>query len=323
MALINGLTDVSVRLTALAAAPLVFQAADTIDLWFQSQSQSRRTVIAKLVSLSLSSGAKIGLILVRAPLLAFAAVILLDVAISAIAISIAYRLHPTNGRWRVLSRKARDILRESWPYLLSGFSIIIYIRVDQIMLKQISGAGDLGIFAAAIGISQTWNIIPMTLATSFAPFVTRKRAESQSAYFDTLVTLFRSFGIIALLVSTTTALAAPLIIALLYGKSYAAASPVLMIHVFSNVFIYQGVAQQLWLINEGRARLSLVQTGAGGLISIAMNLALIPAFSAIGAAISALVSCFISSIGLNYFLARDLFWMQLGFRPSRLLPDSR
>ena len=39
-----------VLLTAVVGGTLLFQAADVVDLWFQSQSQSRRTVVAKLAA---------------------------------------------------------------------------------------------------------------------------------------------------------------------------------------------------------------------------------------------------------------------------------
>lgn len=67
MAWSNGFDDPSVSLTALAGGTLIFQAADTIDLWFQSQSQSRRTVVAKLIAYLVSNGVKVGLILMQAP----------------------------------------------------------------------------------------------------------------------------------------------------------------------------------------------------------------------------------------------------------------
>ena len=65
---LQGIQDRSVIITAIIGGNLVFQAADTVDLWFQSQSQSRRTVLVKLSAYLISNGIKISLILTR-PLL--------------------------------------------------------------------------------------------------------------------------------------------------------------------------------------------------------------------------------------------------------------
>ena len=65
-------------MTVIVGGVLVFQASDTVDLWFQSQSQSRRTVAAKLSAYLVSSGLKVLLVLSKAPLEAFALVTVFD-----------------------------------------------------------------------------------------------------------------------------------------------------------------------------------------------------------------------------------------------------
>src|SRR5688500_10078369 len=68
----------ALALTASVAGAVVFQASDTIDLWLQSQTQSRRTVFAKAVSYLAANGIKVGLILTKASLVAFAVVALVE-----------------------------------------------------------------------------------------------------------------------------------------------------------------------------------------------------------------------------------------------------
>ena len=145
MIIVNGWQDRSVYITALAGAILIFQAVDTIDLWFQSQSQSRRTVIAKLFSYFISNGIKVALILSKAPLIAFAVVVALESLISAIALIYAYRKFPCDNSWVYLKKKASEIINESWPFILSGLSIATYMRIDQIMIKEFLTDADLGI----------------------------------------------------------------------------------------------------------------------------------------------------------------------------------
>ncbi len=82
-----GDTD-TLTLTAVVSGTVIFQAADTIDLWFQSQTQSRRTVVAKAIAYVLNSMLKIGLILVKAPLLYFAVAGLVEFVLAAVALSV-------------------------------------------------------------------------------------------------------------------------------------------------------------------------------------------------------------------------------------------
>ncbi|MEY2884167.1 MAG: hypothetical protein RL490_1891 [Pseudomonadota bacterium] len=306
----------TIAMTAIVGGVLVFQAADTVDLWFQSQSQSRRTVMAKLTAYLGTAGVKVVLVLVGAPLIAFVAAFLLDFGAAALALILAYRRFPTGARWRYDGLVARRLLRESWPFLLSGLSITVYIRIDQIMLQALSGSYDVGIYAAAMPLSQIWQMIPTTLAISLAPVIARQKQAGNLAYENALRLAFRLFAGIALLVSLATMLAAPLLVPLIYGPAYLAAVPVLQIHVFGNVFVALGMAQSLWIANEGRGDLLLTQTLVGAAVALAGNWLLIPLYGPIGAAVAAVAAQFTAVLLVNLALARPLFWLQMGRRPG-------
>jgi PST family polysaccharide transporter len=308
---VNGPHDQSVKLTAITGSILVFQAVDTIDLWFQSQSQSRRTVLAKLVGYTISSTSKIFLILQKAPLIAFAAVTALDVIIAAISLTYAYKQFQTIKPWKSVGSRAAKLFYESYPYLLSGLSIMVYMRIDLIMIKNMLGTHELGIFAAALPISSVWNFIPMTLIVSLGPMIARKRIESPEAYYRSLAKIFRLFAGIGLLISIFVAFSAKPIIGILYGGGYSQAAGVLRIHIFTNIFINLGVAQSLWSINEGKGYISMYQTIVGAVISIVGNLILIPRFGIIGAAWVALLAQTGSAVVSNIVVAPQIFKLQL------------
>jgi O-antigen/teichoic acid export membrane protein len=303
-----------VLLMALAGGSLVFQAADTADLWFQSQSQSRRTVLAKLGALLLSNGCKVLLILVRAPLIAFAAVVAFEALVAAVGMAVVYRRFPTPGRWHVVAGQATLLLRQTWPFMLSGLSVMVYMRIDQIMIKNMLGGRALGIYAAALSVSQLWNVIPTTLVISLAPYIARRKMLGEAQYESALLLLFRVFGAVSLVVSAVTALASPMVVRLLYGSQYLQAAPILAIHVFSNFFVFQGVAQSLWLTNERAGGVALMKTLLGGIAAVCANLVLLPRFGVLGAAVSALVSFGISAVFSNLLYAPKIFLMQFGIR---------
>lgn len=304
-----------VIMVAIVGAIMLFQAGDTVDLWFQSQTQSRRTVVAKLSAYLLTAGFKVILVLVNAPLLAFAAAVLLDYAAAALALAVAYRRFPTAQDWSYDGDVASRLLRDSWPFLLSALSITIYMRIDQIMLKSLQGSYDVGIFAAALPLSQIWQMIPMTLAISFAPHVARQKLAGDVAYHQALALVFRLFTLLSLAAALATALAAPWLLPAIYGERYAASVPVLQIHVFTNVFIAMAVAQGLWIANEQRGDLLLIQTLAGALVALIGNWWAIPRYGPLGAAAVAVVAHLTSSLLVNRVAAPGLFRMQLGLAP--------
>lgn len=311
MAWLNGVNDRSVVLTALTGGGLIFQAVDTIDLWFQSQSQSRRTVLAKLTAYLLSSGVKVALILNNAPLIIFAAVVVLDGLVAAIGLVIAYRRFPCKNAWNGTYITAQKLLFESWPFILSGVSIMAYMRIDQIMIKEMLGAQQLGVYAAVLPLATAWQVIPMTLYASLAPFVARKKAEGEAAYWQALQKIFKTYALLGWLVCIPTAIFADLAVDILYGTHYKEGGAVLMIYVFTNLFINMGVAQGLWLLNERKAVISLVKAMVGAGVAIVGNWLLIPSFGITGVAVVAVVAQFTSAVLMNFLLSRRLFLMQL------------
>lgn len=311
MAWSNGLHDRSVILVALAGGTLVFQAADTIDLWFQSQSQSRRTVVAKLIAYSAACGVRVALILSHAPLVAFAVALAFEALASAIGLMLVYRAFPTARRWWVARDTIVAIVKESWPYMLSGVSIMIYMRIDQIMLKEMLGDRQLGIYAAMLPLSQIWTVIPMTVVTSMAPFVARMKRSNEEAYLKSLNHIFRFLSGISIVASLGTAILAGLAIRILYGPEFEDSARALSIHVFGNVFISLGVAQSLWQINENRPRISIYKTVTGAVANVLGNYLMIPVLGIEGAAIASVASQFISSFAANAVFDPKVFKIQL------------
>lgn len=311
MAWLNGLHDRSLVLTALAGGTLVFQAADTVDLWFQSQSQSRRTVLAKLVAYLISSGVKVALILNGAPLVAFAAVMVLDGLTAAIGLAVAYKRLPCNKRWSRAAGTARQLLTESWPFILGGISIMVYMRIDQIMIKEMLGARELGIYAAVLPLATLWQFIPMMLSASLAPFVARKKAESEAAYWQALQRIFKAYAVLGWLVCIPTVVLANWVVGILYGEQYQQGAMVLSIYVFTNLAINMGVAQGLWLLNERKAIISLYKTLVGAVVAILGNWLVIPYFGIAGVSCIAVLAMTSAAIFSNIFFSKRIFMMQI------------
>jgi O-antigen/teichoic acid export membrane protein len=292
--------------TMVLGGTMLFQAADTVDLWFQSQSQSRRTVLAKFVAYLLSNGVKVALLVAKAPLVALAAVTTLEAAALAAALACAYRRRQTDGRWRAGMAQAKELLHLCWPFMASSLMITVYLRIDQIMLKEMLGEKQLGIFAAALPFSQVWSVIPSTIVLSLAPLVARQMGEDPGRYREMLVKIFRFFAIVALVVSAATALLSPWIVGILYGPQYAASASILSVHVFVNLFAFQGLAQSLWVVNENVRGVTLFGTFLAAIIGVVANLWFIRSFGTIGAAYAVLVAQAFSVVVIPCLLRKDL-----------------
>jgi polysaccharide transporter, PST family len=278
-------------LIAISATILLFQAFDAIDFWFQSHVRSKYSVLARNASFLTVAAIRLCLVLSGAPLIAFAIAAALEYALSALGLVVVYRL---NGQrladWSPTKARAAALFNTSWPVMLSAFAFAVSMRIDQIVVAEILGKAELGIYAAAVRLSEFWYMVPAVIIHSVAPALARaKKADAQLYRQRTQRLLNLMVGLAYLVALPTTFLAGPLV-RLLYGPEFAAAGPVLAVHIWGVLFMNIGGVHNLWIIHEGLTRYALLSTSIGALSSIGINLLLIPQLGPLGAAIAAIIS---------------------------------
>lgn len=298
-------------IVAIVGSILFFQISDVIDLWFQSQLQSRRTVIAKGTSYLLAALIKILLILSGSGLIAFAIAIAVEAALALCALFFAYKLFRTSAKWQWSTSVAYQLLRQSWPLLLSGLSILLYMRISVIFLREYSGSSAVGIYTVGVSLSELWYFIPMALASSLAPYISRKRIEEGDAYTSLIRKAFSVMWILSLTVVAFNTLTAKYWVSILYGEQYKISAEIFEIHTLTFIPVCLGVIQSIWLINEKRSKLALYQALTGATLAIGLNFLLTPVYGAHGAALIAVFAQFTQAFLANAFLAPDLFRLQI------------
>ena len=167
---------------------------------------------------------------------------------------------------------------------------MVYMRVDQVMIGTILTDTDVGIYSVAVRMSEVWYVIPMAIAQSVAPSIVAARKAQNGSYerriaWLTAVLFWSSIGC-AILITFCGRWG----VAVLFGADYAEAGNVLQVHFWAGVFVSLGVASSQWLVAENKLRYSLLRTLTGLLVNLLLNLALIPVFGILGAAIATVIS---------------------------------
>jgi len=311
-------------LVGVLALGTVFQSFDTIDFWFQSRVESRFGVFAKNSTFLIVAAFKVSLILMHAPLFAFALAGSLEIFLGAIGLLVAYKKSGQHlFAWKVNSDRARQLVREGWPLALASMAVMVYMKIDQIMLGQMIGLREVGIYGAALRFSEVWYFIPVSLVASVAPSLTTARKTSTILYYARLENLFRLLVGIALVIAIPMTFVSGYLARTFYGPGYESAGPVLAIHIWAAPFVFLGVAQSPWTLNEGLTKLALARAACGAVINVLLNLVLIPTHGAVGAAVATTISYAMSAVVLNAFNSRTrrIFFMQL--RAMLVVPTRR
>jgi PST family polysaccharide transporter len=280
-----------VLLVACNAAMLVFQTSQVLDYHFQARMHSRPSVVAANIAYMAAMLLRLALLAIDAPIAWFGATLVIEAALAALLLWRAWvRDNDAQLRWRWHSPTARMLLRESWPLILSSMAVVIYMRVDQVMLAAMVGDAEVGQFSAALRIAEVWYFIPISIATAAFPVIVARRAEGEAvyeAYVQRLYDLMAWMGIgVALLIVAL----APIFVPMLYGSAYAQATSVLQVQAWAGIAVALSVVHSRWLLAEGLQRYGLYYTAAGAALNVTLNLLLIPDHGALGAAWATVVT---------------------------------
>lgn len=315
ISLLQESNTVTMWLVAILAMTGIFRTADTIDLWFQSQVQSKYSVVAKNIAYLLSTLFKVGLILTKAPLLTFAWATLAEIVLGAIGLIGIYQIKGfskiCNWKWNLAI--AKNLLRQSFPLIFSGFAILIFMKIDQIMLGEMKGDNEVGIYSAAVRISELWYFIPTTIVSSVAPAIYAAKEKSEHHYYKRIGQLLRLLTYISLAIAVPMTFLSDNIVLIMFGNSFIEAGSILSVHIWASLFVFMGVATSPWFIAEGLNNVSLGKTLLGAILNIILNLLLIPEYSGLGAAIATISSQAVAAFFSNAIdkRTRRLFTIQL------------
>lgn len=291
-----------------------FQPAWSVgELWFQSRLEARSAMVAQLGALVVGAAARLWLVHQSAGVRAFAAVLVVEMVVAGIALdALARRAGLRRAGVSFDTPTARRLVREAWPLLLSGFAVMLYLRLDAIMLRAMIGPAAVGVYAAAVRFTEIWYFVPGAVAASLLPSLLRARERGAQDYTERLQRIYDLNAALAYSFSIPLALAAPVVIRLAYGDAFAAAVPVLALHIWSSVFVFLGVARSQFLLNEGFTRFYLLATCAGLVVNAGLNWVLISRQGPIGAALATLVAQAVAAWLSSFFFAplRQTGWMQ-------------
>ena len=231
-----------------------------------------------------------------------------DLAVGLAAwIRVTYRLGwsaRTLGRalWgRPDTHVARDVVGYGLRGQVGGVITLLNLRLDFAILDAIVGPAALGAYAVASKYAELLRL-PGTALT----WVTYPRLAARSA--ETAARHARSLVRPTLLVVTAAALAAALlagpVIRLLYGDQFASATLPAQILILGMLGSGAAGVSSGYLYARGRPGLNSVATGIGLAVTVVLDILLIPAHHAVGAAVASTAAYLVTDLLLVAVLLR-------------------
>ncbi len=208
-------------------------------------------------------------------------------------------------------RRWRPLVKLALPIGLAGALVTVYYRVDSVLIFEIKGADEAGIYGAAYRFLDPIQFVPVSILAAVFPVMAAVHDQDPERVRRLVQRAGDYLLIVALgVLGGTVALAQP-IVDLLLGPGYERSATVLPILMLAFVFISMGYLSGYLTTIVGR-QWRLVGIAAVGLVAnVVLNLILIPPFGAVGSAWATVIT----ELTVNVLALWTVF-VALSFRPS-------
>ena len=284
--LLKGNDRLIIITTFLQSLSLIFETFTVINLWYQYKLQSKYTAIITFVAYIIMSVYKIVLIMMKKNVIWFAfshSVSSITIAILLIIIYVKQK----NPEFSFSFSKGKELLGQSYHFILSSLMVAIYAQTDKIMIgSMIDDISAVGLYAVSTTIVSLWSFLPSTIINSFQPVILECKNISQKKYNRKLKQLYVIIIWLSIVYTLFVFAFGKYIILILYGSEYLGGLSSLKIAIFGVMFSYIGCVRESWLVFEGKQKYAKWFSLIGALLNIILNFILIPKYGIVGAAIA-------------------------------------
>ena len=198
---VSSLSDSSAQLILVMTLALPFSAIGVLALDLQAIVASKQAALARASQSVICSLLRLMSALCKFPVTVFAWINALEAPLFGTILMTCHRRSARAVRFKIphLSTVAY-LIGQGWPLLLSSISVILYMKLDQIMLKFMCGDVETGVYLAAVRLSELWYFIPSAICSSVYPSILRARETDSVKYATRMQLLYDGLYYVSLVI---------------------------------------------------------------------------------------------------------------------------
>jgi O-antigen/teichoic acid export membrane protein len=200
----------------------------------------------------------------------------------------------------------KNILKPAIVLGLSGVFVIIYYRIDIIMLSLMQNDTVVGYYSAAYRLIDPFIFIPMAFMASLFPLMSQyfKSSPSTNKLVDTYTLSLKYMILIAFPIAIGVTLLSENIILIVFGDEFSPAGAALSVLIWSTVFIFTNIVFSTVLISINKEKTITFISAIMMALNIIANYILIPQLSYVGASIATVFTQAFGSVVCFFYLTK-------------------
>jgi len=305
-------SDTTVALTVIAFSLVPFAVSSACETIFQASERMELIVIAQIVGRGVQVVGSLWALLTGHGVVALACVILVEfIIIAVIEIVVVCKMGLFRGfRFNILGSLL--LFRQSFDFFLLSVSVIIFSKLDILILSQAVGEEATGIYNAAYLVIQVINFISVSYGDAAYPVLSRLYEDNRDTFNLVLSKSLLYGAIFTLFAALTVGFFAESIIETLYrGRDYTLAALLLRIKLpFVLIFMWNSLLSKYLMVSNLQRR-SVVVSISKLTTGIIYYLVLTLSFGAIGTAVATVLAGFTGMILNYYFVNKEVFKLDL------------
>lgn len=300
-------------LVAIYSISVMANTLSVIRNYFFAIVQNKRVVQSEISRTLIGMVIKVVLLYVHASLLWFVAATMFDTVLLASGYIVSYQKEVGRmSQWQFSRSRALFLIKESAPLVLCHAAVMVYQRIDQVMIGEMIDDANVGYFSVAGRFVEILIFIPMILAQTISPVLTRIRTQSESEYIRKSQQFMNMSFWFSAMAAVLTSVISYWLILYLFGEAYLPAVIVLQIMSFKVVSLALSNTAGSMIVIEGLQKYAFVRDLLGCLVCVVLNWYLLPRYGVVAAAIISILSNVVAGYLADALVPayRHLFVMQ-------------
>ena len=288
---------------------IILKSSEIFFSYFEAKLLSKFIVISQLVGLILFASIVFFVIIKNLDDVYIYYGLLVDAIIVFLLINYFYTSKNNKIFNKFQFNKIKSLILKSLPVLISSLSIILYMRIDQIMINLIIGEYQLGIYSVSVRYVEIFHFIPKIIMISLLPLLLiSKKYVNDLLKINSIIFKFSIFFTALIFLSSD------FIIPFLFGNEYSQSILTTKILSFSLLFVFFGVVNEHWYISKNLQKYYAIYVFLGAVLNIIFNYILINKIGIQGAAYSTLLTYFLIIFLFDCINKKTRFLMQIKYK---------